>query len=401
MSGTISGEACGGMAARKGAIDPSRTVAIRSTWPSLLHRVSGLGARSVPARLTSTRPGASPLTDPAAKLDELSRVGPTCPDRQGRGVRLWCSCWPSTSSAVCGCMALEFLPWSPSTQDDRRQHACRRSRSHCPARSFSSALSDMMHVHERGTSRHRYPHPGNGRCRFVRGPACACGPHRRGDPSDDRRQGPHRQVRLHPHGAGRLQRGAWAVATRVERHFMDTIEGGKWLPNQDMAWKPVRARLSCACASWRTRSVASSTATPTASLHQKAFAGQTADRTVHKGDLTGIEIINRLMEQVLARRPREAPGAPRRGARPDPRRSERWPACSSSTCARAPCASCEPEAVLMATGGGPTMYKYHTPSGDKTMDGLAMALRAGLTLARHGNGAIPSDRAARRRTTPR
>ena len=37
------------------------------------------------------------------------------------------------------------------------------------------------------------------------------------------------------------------------------------------------------------------------SLHQKAFAGQTADRTVHKGDLTGIEIINRLMEQVLSR----------------------------------------------------------------------------------------------------
>ena len=22
----------------------------------------------------------------------------------------------------------------------------------------------------------------------------------------------------------------------VERHFMDTIEGGKWLPNQDIAW---------------------------------------------------------------------------------------------------------------------------------------------------------------------
>ena len=34
----------------------------------------------------------------------------------------------------------------------------------------------------------------------------------------------------------------------------------------------------------------------------------------------------------------------------------------------------------MATGGGPTMYRYHTPSGDKTMDGLAMALRAGLPV---------------------
>src|SRR5260221_7885411 len=38
------------------------------------------------------------------------------------------------------------------------------------------------------------------------------------------------------------------------------------------------------------------------------------------------------------------------------------------------------KAVLLATGGGPTMYRYHTPSGDKSMDGLAMALRAGLRL---------------------
>jgi fumarate reductase flavoprotein subunit len=33
---------------------------------------------------------------------------------------------------------------------------------------------------------------------------------------------------------------------------------------------------------------------PDGTVHQKAFAGQTFDRTVHKGDLTGIEIINRL-----------------------------------------------------------------------------------------------------------
>src|SRR5262249_27180407 len=38
------------------------------------------------------------------------------------------------------------------------------------------------------------------------------------------------------------------------------------------------------------------------------------------------------------------------------------------------------QAVLLATGGGPTMYRYHTPSGDKSMDGLAMALRAGVPL---------------------
>jgi fumarate reductase flavoprotein subunit len=38
------------------------------------------------------------------------------------------------------------------------------------------------------------------------------------------------------------------------------------------------------------------------------------------------------------------------------------------------------KAVLLGTGGGPTMYRYHTPSGEKSCDGLAMALRAGLPL---------------------
>ena len=38
------------------------------------------------------------------------------------------------------------------------------------------------------------------------------------------------------------------------------------------------------------------------------------------------------------------------------------------------------KAVLLATGAGPTMYRYHTPSGDKTCDGLAMALRYGLKV---------------------
>src|SRR3546814_11830984 len=37
-------------------------------------------------------------------------------------------------------------------------------------------------------------------------------------------------------------------------------------------------------------------------------------------------------------------------------------------------------AVLLAPGGGPSMYRYHTPSGDKTCDGMAMALRLGLPL---------------------
>ncbi|MFC3616138.1 L-aspartate oxidase [Lutimaribacter marinistellae] len=183
-------------------------------------------------------------------------------------------------------------------------------------------------------------------------------------------------------GCTRMVQGGYNVALgggdSVERHFMDTIQGGKWLPNQDMAWR------LCELAVERIRELENEIGcffdrNPDGSLHQKAFAGQTADRTVHKGDLTGIEIINRLMEQVLAR-PIEKlqehraiglipsrDGTSLAGVLMIDMRTGRFRFVRAKT-------------VLMATGGGPTMYRYHTPSGDKTMDGLAMALRAGLPL---------------------
>ena len=41
-------------------------------------------------------------------------------------------------------------------------------------------------------------------------------------------------------GCTRMVQGGYNVALNpgdsIERHFMDTIEGGKWLPNQEMAW---------------------------------------------------------------------------------------------------------------------------------------------------------------------
>ena len=41
-------------------------------------------------------------------------------------------------------------------------------------------------------------------------------------------------------GCTRMVQGGYNVALgggEVERHFMDTIIGGKWLPDQDMAWR--------------------------------------------------------------------------------------------------------------------------------------------------------------------
>jgi fumarate reductase flavoprotein subunit len=100
---------------------------------------------------------------------------------------------------------------------------------------------------------------------------------------------------------------------------------------------------------------------------------------VHKGDLTGIEIINRLAEQVWAR------GIHRLE---EHRAVELIRARGSNAIAgvlmidmrTGEFVFVQAQAVLLATGGGPTMYRYHTPSGDKTCDGMAMALRAGLTL---------------------
>src|SRR3970282_2988699 len=41
-------------------------------------------------------------------------------------------------------------------------------------------------------------------------------------------------------GCTRIVQGGYNVALApgdsVERHFMDTIEGGKWLPDQELAW---------------------------------------------------------------------------------------------------------------------------------------------------------------------
>ena len=183
-------------------------------------------------------------------------------------------------------------------------------------------------------------------------------------------------------GCTRMVQGGYNVALNpgdsVERHFMDTIEGGKWLPHQALAWTLVSTAIEriheleneIGCFFDRNAD---------GTLHGKAFAGQTFDRTVHKGDLTGIEIINRLMEQVWAR--------------PAIRRLEEHRAVALIPSADGALSGAllvdvrsgefrfvAAQAVLLATGGGPTMYRYHTPSGDKSMDGLAMALRLGLPL---------------------
>ena len=183
-------------------------------------------------------------------------------------------------------------------------------------------------------------------------------------------------------GCTRMVQGGYNVALAgqdsIERHFMDTIEGGKWLPDQDLAWMLVTLAVE------RIHELENELGcffdrNPDGTVHQKAFAGQTFDRTVHKGDLTGIEIINRLAEQVWARNI-DRLEEHRAVELIKDRKNSAVAGVLFIDMRTGGYVLVRAKAVLLATGGGPTMYKYHTPSGDKSCDGLAMALRAGLPL---------------------
>ncbi|HYE92509.1 MAG TPA: FAD-binding protein, partial [Terriglobales bacterium] len=105
-------------------------------------------------------------------------------------------------------------------------------------------------------------------------------------------------------GCTRMVQGGYnAVFTppdSLDAHLSDTLKGGGFINDQELVWTLVReapgrvleleSRYGCLF-----------DRTPEGRIHQKAFAGQTHDRTIHKGDLTGIEIMNRLSEQVTTR----------------------------------------------------------------------------------------------------
>jgi fumarate reductase flavoprotein subunit len=183
-------------------------------------------------------------------------------------------------------------------------------------------------------------------------------------------------------GCTRMVQGGYNVAIAkedsVERHFMDTIHGGKWLNHQEIAWKLVNVAVE------RIHELENDLGcffdrNPDGSIHQKAFAGQTFDRTVHKGSLTGIEIISRLAEQVWSRGIHRLEEH-RAVALVPSRDGSRIAGVLMIDMRTGDFRFVQAKAVMIGTGGGPSMYKFHTPSGDKSCDGLAMGLRLGLPL---------------------
>jgi len=183
-------------------------------------------------------------------------------------------------------------------------------------------------------------------------------------------------------GCTRMVQGGYnAVLTppdSLEAHLLDTLNGGGWINDQELVWRLVteapgrvlelESRYGCLF-----------DRNDAGRIHQKPFAGQSHDRTVHKGDLTGIEIMNRLSEQARAR--------PSIRALEECRAVEllhdddgRAAGALLLDIRTGEFVAVRARATLLAMGGGPTMYRVIACSADKAADGIALAYRAGLPL---------------------
>ena len=182
-------------------------------------------------------------------------------------------------------------------------------------------------------------------------------------------------------GCTRMVQGGFNAALgdedSIEAHFRDTIEGGQFLNDQELAWDLVSqapaliGELESAFGCLFDR-------TDDGRIRLKAFGGQTHFRTVHRGDQTGLEIMGRLRDQLFRYEITEL---------------EHWRALdlvfdldgelsgftALDTVSGRPAVVCA-RVVVVATGGAATMYRVAAPALEKTGDGAAMCYRAGLEL---------------------
>jgi succinate dehydrogenase/fumarate reductase flavoprotein subunit len=163
----------------------------------------------------------------------------------------------------------------------------------------------------------------------------------------------------------------------LDLHLADTLAGGGYLNDQELAWRLVHdapevireLERECGCVFDRTAENR---------IHQKAFAGQSFDRTVHRGDLTGIEIMSRLRDQALRIGARELEDVRALDLILDTDGGVAGLTILDVASGRF--ALVRARVVVVATGGSATMYRIAAPAREKTGDGLAMCLRAGLEV---------------------
>ncbi len=183
-------------------------------------------------------------------------------------------------------------------------------------------------------------------------------------------------------GCSRMVQGGFNVVLNPsdshEKHFIDTLQGGQYINDQDLA-KILVEEATGTIKEMETRFGCFFDRNADGTIHQKAFAGQSFDRTVHKGDLTGIEIISRLTEQVAKRRIPVLEECPAVDLLLD-ESGEIVTGALLFSMQRGEFIVVEASATLVATGGGPTQYTFHAPGPEKSADGLGMLYRAGAPL---------------------
>ncbi|MBI3455221.1 MAG: FAD-binding protein [Candidatus Rokubacteria bacterium] len=183
-------------------------------------------------------------------------------------------------------------------------------------------------------------------------------------------------------GCTRMVQGGYNAALRapdsLEAHFLDTLKGGGFLNDQELAWRLVET-APARVAELETRYGCFFDRGPDGRIHQKPFAGQSHDRTIHKGDLTGIEIMNRLTEQIWAR-PQIRVAEEHRALDLLQDGEGRVGGALLLDIRTGAFVTVSARATLLAMGGGPTMYRVIACSADKSADGIALAYRAGAPL---------------------
>lgn len=183
-------------------------------------------------------------------------------------------------------------------------------------------------------------------------------------------------------GCTRMVQGGYNVALHpkdsVQAHFEDTVKGGMFLNDQDLAWALV-ADAPRVVLELENKIGCLFDRRPDGQIHQKAFAGQSFDRTVHVGDLTGIEIMSRLRDQIFASKIQ---------CLENTRGVELLTDFSGQSVIGAVLLDIQSgefivaraKAVILCTGAGPLMYQRSACAQEKAMDGVAMAYRVGAKL---------------------
>ncbi|HEY8482512.1 MAG TPA: FAD-binding protein [Spirillospora sp.] len=166
-------------------------------------------------------------------------------------------------------------------------------------------------------------------------------------------------------------------ADSLDAHFRDTLEGGKYLNDQELAWKLVTGAPEV-IRELEVRAGCFFDRAPDGRIKQKAFAGQSFDRTVHRGDLTGIEIMSRLRDQMFRIGVRELEDVRALDLVFDADGRLAGLTCLDVRAGRF--LVVRARVVVVATGGAATMYRIAAPAREKTGDGVAMCLRAGLPV---------------------